>query len=77
MSSTENGTTSVRPTAASSVLEKPVTRLPRTSGAPAESLTWRRAAGAWQTAATGFPWAMALSMTAMEWVSSARSHSGP
>ena len=54
MSSTRNGTTSVRPTAASSPLVKPVTRLPRTSGSPLRRV-WRNTAGPWHTAPTGLP----------------------
>lgn len=42
MSSTKNGTTSVRPTVSSSVLAKPVTRRPETKGLPSAPWVWRR-----------------------------------
>ena len=77
MSSIRNGTMSVSPTAASSVLVKPVTDLPFTSGAPSRPFAWRSTAGAWQTAATGLPVAYIDSIKPIESRSSARSHIGP
>ncbi len=46
MSSTRNGTTSVRPTAFSSELVKPVTRFPETSGWPSGPEVYLKIAGA-------------------------------
>jgi hypothetical protein len=46
-------------------------------GIPAAVLAWRRAAGAWHTAATGFPAASIASIRRIEDASSAKSHSGP
>ncbi|MNV74484.1 hypothetical protein D3C71_1677060 [compost metagenome] len=76
-SSTRNGTTSVRPTPASSVFVKPVTCLPATRGLPSADFTWRSTPGAWQTSATGLPASMNDSIKEMELPSSARSHKGP
>ena len=53
-SSTRNGTTWVSWTSSSSLLAKPVTRLPLTIGAPSY-VTRCSTPGAWQTAATGLP----------------------
>jgi len=53
-SSSKKGTIFVKPTASSSVSEKPVTSLSFTKGLPSLSLTFIKAAGAWHTNAIGF-----------------------